>query len=358
MGKAVYKMLVLNPGSTSTKVAVYENDQPVFVRSVTHTEKDLAEFTKVADQYDYRRNLVMQMLKENGVRLSDLDAVVSRGGLFAPIQGGAYEVNEDMVWKFRNEPMADHASNIGALIAYSLKQELGIPAFIYDGITVDEMDEVNRITGLPGIERSGFCHTLNTRAAARRWAAENGRAYEDVTVIVAHLGGGITINLHTNGYIADVVSDDEGPFSPERAGGLPAVEFSKLCFSGKYTLTEVNRLLNRKGGLNAYFGTKDTREVEAMADAGDTKAALVYEAMALAIAKNIAKLAPDVAGRVDAVILTGGIAHSARITDYVKERVEFIAPVTVYPGEDEMLALANGCLRVLKGQESARIYTR
>lgn len=352
------RILVLNPGSTSTKIAVYEDSEPLFVKTVTHTREELAPYRRVADQYDFRRGVLMACLNDHGISLESLDAVVSRGGLPGPILGGAYAVNEDMVWQLKNRPYGDHASNIGALIAYAVSREMGIPAYIYDGITVDEMDEINKITGLPSMRRSGFSHTLNTRAAARRWAQEHHRAYGEITVIVAHLGGGITINLHTGGHIADVVSDDEGPFSPERTGGLPMFSLIDLCYSGQYTREEMSRLVNRKGGLNAYFGTTDSRKVEELYKKGDETARLVYDAMALGIAKNIGKLAPYVNGKVDAVILTGGIAHSSIITEQIRDRISFLAPVEVYPGEDEMQALADGCLRVLCGKETARSYRR
>ena len=352
------RILVLNPGSTSTKVALYEDKNQIFVESITHTYEELAPFAKVADQYEFRKNLVLKCLEEKNVDLKTLDAIVARGGLLGALKAGAYEVNEDMIWQLKNKPYQEHASNVGAMIAYPIAQELGIPAYIYDGVTVDEMDEINRYTGFPEFRRRGLGHNLNTRAAAIRYAKENGKSYDDITVIVAHLGGGISVNLHTKGHIADFISDDEGPYSPERSGWLPIVHLVKLCYSGKYTCPELLKRMKNQSGLKAYCGTTDSREVEKMIENGDEKAKIVYEAMALNVAKNIGKCAPYVYGKVDAIILTGGIAYSKYFTDMVKERVEWIAPVVIYPGEDEMKALAEGTLRVLNGEETARTYTR
>lgn len=350
------KLLILNPGSTSTKIAVFEDETPLFTQSIVHTPEELAPFDHVAEQYEFRKDLVVKTLKEHGVALSELTGIVSRGGLLAPIEAGAYEVNDDMVWQLKNKPQNEHASNVGAMIARALSVELGIPAFIYDGITVDELTPINKLTGLPILRRKGMGHNLNTRAAAMRYARENGKDYKDITVIVAHLGGGISVNLHHNGRIEDFINDEEGPYSPERAGGLPMFDVIKMCFDGKNTYDSMMKTVKRQGGLMAHLGTTDSRKVEEMIAAGDEHARLVYEGMALNVAKNIGKCAPGVCGRVDAILLTGGIAYSKYVTEYIRERVEFIAPVVVYPGEDEMLSLALGGLRVLRGEEKAKIY--
>lgn len=351
------RILVLNPGSTSTKVAVYEDKEPLFVKSISHSYDDLAPFACVADQYEFRKKLVLDCLKEQGIEIGTLDAVVARGGLLGPLKAGAYEINEDMVRQLRYKPAQEHASNIGAMIAFPIAQQCGIPSFIYDGVTVDEMDEINRITGFPEMRRKGLGHNLNTRAAAMRYARENGKSYDDITVIVAHLGGGISVNLHTEGHIADFISDDEGTFSPERSGWLPIFTLVKLCYSGKYTCQELLKRMKTQSGLKAYCGTTDSRAVEEMIRNGDAQAKLVYDAMALNVAKNIGKIAPYVYGKVDAIILTGGIAYSKYFTEQVSDRVSFIAPVVIYPGEDEMKSLAEGCLRVLNGEETARQYS-
>lgn len=352
------KLLILNPGSTSTKIAVFEDETPVFSESIGHRPEELEVFEHVADQYEFRKNLVIKTLKEHDVSLTELTGIVSRGGLLTPISAGAYEINDDMVWQLKNRPQNEHASNLGAMIAHSLSLEYKIPAFIYDGITVDELLPINKLTGLPVLRRKGMGHNLNTRAAAIRYAREQGKNYLDVTVIVAHLGGGISVNLHHKGKIEDFISDEEGPFSPERAGGLPLFDVIKMCFDGEHTYHSMMNLVKRQGGLRAHLGTTDSREVEKKIAAGDQNAKLVYEAMALNVSKNIAKCAPNVCGEVNAIILTGGIAYSEYFTQYIRRHVEFIAPVVVYPGEDEMLSLVLGGLRVLRGEEQAKTYVK
>ena len=301
------RLLILNPGSTSTKLAVFDGEEPLFVESITHSAEELAPFDCVADQYEFRRELVLDCLKRHSVPLDSLTAIVSRGGLLTPIEAGAYEVNDDMVWQLKNKPQNEHASNVGAMIARSISLQLGIPAYIYDGVTVDELLPINKLTGLPSMRRKGMGHNLNTRAAALRYARENGRDYKDITVIVAHLGGGISVNLHHNGKIEDFINDEEGPFSPERAGGLPMFDVIKECFSGRYDYKGMMKLVKNQGGLMAHLGTTDSRAVEQMIQSGDAHAKLVYDAMILNIAKNIAKCAPNVCGKVDAILLTGGI---------------------------------------------------
>ncbi len=352
------RILVLNPGSTSTKIAVFEGETPLFTESIRHTPEELAPFDHVAEQYSFRRDLVLDCLQRRGVAPQELQAVVSRGGLLAPIHAGAYRVNEDMVWQLRYKPQNEHPSNVGPMIAFWMNREWGIPAFIYDGITVDELTPINRLTGLPQLRRKGMGHNLNTRAAALRYAREQGRTYEDVTVIVAHLGGGISVNLHHKGRIEDFISDEEGPFSPERSGGLPMFDVIRMCYEEGLSYDGMMKRVKRQGGLMAHLGTTDCSEVERRIEAGDEHARLIYDAMALNVAKNIAKCAPVVDGKIDAILLTGGIAYSDYITDYIRRRVSFLAPVLVYPGEDEMLSLALGCLRVLRGQEEAREYVK
>ena len=352
------RLLILNPGSTSTKIAVYDGEAPLFVESITHTPQELAPFDRVADQFEFRRDLVLGCLKAQGVPLASLTAVVSRGGLLAPIEAGAYEVNDDMVWQLKNRPQNEHASNVGAVIAREISVSLHIPAYIYDGITVDELLPIHKITGLPMLRRKGMGHNLNTRAAALRYARECGKAYRDVTVIVAHLGGGISVNLHHAGRIEDFISDEEGPFSPERSGGLPMFDVIKLCYSAGNDYRSMMKQVKNKGGLMAHLGTTDVREVQRRIEHGDEHAKLILDAMALNIAKNIAKCAPGVCGKVDAILLTGGVAHSKYVTDYISEHVSFLAPVLVYPGEDEMQSLALGGLRVLRGEEEAKLFHR
>lgn len=352
------RLLILNPGSTSTKVAVYDDENPLFTESISHDPEELIKYDCVADQYDFRRELVLSCLEKHEIPVESLSAIVSRGGVLPPIEAGAYEVNDDMVWQLKYKPVNEHASNVGAMIAHAIAVPLGIPAYIYDGVTVDEMLKINRITGAPELLRKGLGHNLNTRAAALQYAKEQGKDYKDISVIVAHLGGGISLNLHHNGKMEDFISDDEGPFSPERSGGLPMFGVVKLCFNGEYTEKSIMKRFKSQSGLFAHLGTTDSREVEARIEAGDEHAKLIYDAMALNVAKNIGKLAPVVSGQLDAIILTGGIAYSQYFTDAVKARVSFIAPVVVYPGENEMKALAQGGLRVLRGQEKAKIFHR
>lgn len=352
------RLLILNPGSTSTKLAVFDGEEPLFVESITHSAEELAPFDCVADQYEFRRDLVLDCLKRHDIALESLTAIVSRGGLLTPIEAGAYEVNDDMVWQLKNKPQNEHASNVGAMIARSISLQLNIPAYIYDGVTVDELLPINKITGLPLLRRKGMGHNLNTRAAAMRYARESGKSYEDITVIVAHLGGGISVNLHHNGKVEDFINDEEGPFSPERAGGLPMFDVIKMCFSGEYDYKSMMKLVKSKGGLLAHLGTTDSREVEKMIQDGNEHAKLIYDAMILNIAKNIGKVAPGVCGKVDAILLTGGIAYSNYVTSEIEKRVSFIAPVVVYAGEDEMRSLALGGLRVLRGEEKAKTFVK
>lgn len=352
-----FNILAINPGSTSTKIAYYQDDSPVWVRSVEHDRQSLAPFKTVYDQYEMRKQLVLNVMAEQGSPLESLSAVVGRGGLLPPVKSGAYRVNPEMLETLRDRPVNEHASNLGAVIAWSIAEPLGLPSFIYDPVTVDEMEEIAHITGLKEMRRIGMGHNLNMRAAAIRFARENGKPYDQLNILVAHLGGGITLSLHSKGRIIDMISDDEGPFSPERAGGLPGFQVIKMATSGEYDYKAMMQKVQRQGGLMAYFGTADTRVVEAMIHDGDDYARLILEAMALNVAKNIGKLAVVVRGKVDGIVLTGGIARSAMITGWISERVSFIAPVTILAGENEMESLALGTLRVLRGEEQPHIFT-
>lgn len=352
------KLLIINPGSTSTKIAVYEDEKAIFVESISHDSATISKYDNIVDQYEFRKDLILETLKEKDVNLSELTGIVSRGGLLPPIEAGAYRVNEDMVWQLRNAPQNEHASNLGAIIAHSISQECGIPAFIYDGVTVDEMLPILKITGLPDMRRKGLGHNLNMRAAAMRYAKENNKSYKDCSVVVAHLGGGISVSLHTDGIVADIVNDEEGPFSPERTGGLPLFQVIDMATSGLYDKKSMMKIVKNKGGLVAYFGVNDARAVEKMIADGDEKAKLVYEAMALNIAKFIASESAVANGKVEAIILTGGMAYSKLFTGLIKERIEFIAPIIIYGGENEMESLALGGLRVLRGEERAKEFKR
>jgi butyrate kinase len=352
------RLLILNPGSTSTKLAVYEEENPLFTQTIAHSPEELARFGCVAEQYGFRRKVTIDCLSEHGVSLDTLTAVVSRGGLLPPIEAGAYAINEDMVWQLKNHPRNEHASNVGAIIAFDIAAQLGIPAYIYDGVTVEELTPINKITGLPSMLRKGMGHNLNTRAAALRYARECGRPYDALTLIVAHLGGGISVNLHHDGRIEDFISDEEGPFSPERAGGLPMFDVIRKCYEPGMTYKSMMKLVKTQGGLMAHLNTTDSRVVEQLIENGDAHAKLIYDAMIRNIAKNIGKLAPGVCGKIDAIVLTGGIAYSRYVTEKIAGYVSFIAPVVVYPGENEMQALAMGGLRVLRGEETVKVFHR
>lgn len=349
------KILVINPGSTSTKIAVYENETPKWVESIDHSLDELKKYERVYDQLEMRYELIKQLVASHGDDLSTFSAVASRGGNMPSVTAGAYKITDYMVDCLKYRPIDEHAANVGAGIALELANELGINAYIYDALTVDEMLPVNKITGLKGIRRPARGHNLNTRAAALKLCKDNEYDYSQKNIVVAHLGGGITINLHSGGKIIDIIMDEEGPFSPERAGGMPVYAIVKMAFSGEYDQNTLMRQLQRKGGMLSYFKTADMRDVEKMIDNGNKEAELIYRAMALSVAKNIAKITPGVQGKIDHIVLTGGLARSKRFTDEIKKGIDFIAPVTLIPGENEMQSLAEGVLRVLRGEEKAKI---
>lgn len=350
------QILVINPGSTSTKIALYDEQGQLWDQNIGHSLEELSHYDTILDQLPMRTALVRDCLTRKGSSPAQLKAIVSRGGPFARVHSGAYVINEAMLEKIRTDPVDQHASNLGAGIAWAIAREEDIPAYIYDAVTVDEMLPVTRITGLQEMDRHGQGHNLNMRAAALAVCKKRQIPYDSSNILVAHLGGGITLSLHENGRIVDMISDDEGPFAPERAGGLPCFQLIELCYSGKYTKKEMFKHIQRAGGLISHFGTPDSRQIEARIDAGDQQARLVYEAMALAVAKNLAKLSVVVSGQIDCIVLTGGIAYSKYFTDLIRERVEFLAPVEIIPGENEMQALYGGVMRVLRGEEAARVY--
>ncbi|MDR1541664.1 MAG: butyrate kinase [Clostridiales bacterium] len=352
------RLLIINPGSTSTKIAVFEGESPLFTEIIEHDQAELDLFRTIYDQYEYRKRIILESMETHGVEPAALAAVVSRGGLLPPVQSGAYIVNRDMLWQLRHNPENDHASNLGALIAKSIADELSISAYVYDPVTVDEMLPIAKICGLPEFRRKSMIHALNMRASAIRYAAEKGVPYPELTLIVAHLGGGITLSLHCGGKMIDVASDEEGPFSPERAGGLPTFQTLKLAAESGKDFSQLYNYVKKKGGLAGHLGLNDGRQAEKRILQGDAKAELIYKAMAYNISKFIGGLATAACGKVDAVILTGGLAHSDMLCGWIRERVEFIAPVSVHPGENEMQSLANGVLRVLRGEEGAHSFTK
>lgn len=352
------RLLIINPGSTSTKIAIFDNEKPVLEQTLRHSNEELAPYASIIDQFEFRKNVILNTLNEKGINITKLNAVVGRGGLVKPVEGGTYRVNERMLEDLRIGVMGQHASNLGGIIANEIASQLNIPAFIVDPVVVDEMEDIARLSGMPEISRVCIFHPLNQKAVARRAAKDMGSKYEDMNFVIAHMGGGISVGAHRKGRVVDVNNalDGEGPFSPERTGGLPVHELIKLCYSGKYTYAELRRKIAGEGGLVAYLGTNDGREVERRINNGDKKAELVYEAMAYQIAKEIGSCAAVLEGKVDAILLTGGLAYDKKLVDWIKERVQFISEVRVYPGEDEMIALAEGGLRVLRGEEKEKEY--
>jgi len=353
----VFQILAINPGSTSTKVAWFKDEEKVWQESISHDPEEIASFQSVASQYEYRLTTVLNVIEEKGSGLEELSAVVGRGGILDPIPGGTYKVDDLMLEHLRRGKPWEHASNLGGILAHSIASARGIPAFIVDPVAVDELDDISRITGLPELPKRSLAHALNVKATVRKAAKDLGKKWDELDVIVAHLGGGITVCAHTGGRMVDLNNANEfGPFSPERAGGVPAGDLVRLCFSGEHTMQEIRRKLVGNGGLMGYLGTSDVREVKKRIADGDQKALLVYRAMALQVAKEIASYAATLKGKVDAILVTGGVAHDSDFVALVQERVQWIAPVLRYPGEDEMRALAEGALRVLRGEEEPRIY--
>lgn len=353
-----FLILAINPGSTSTKIAVYKNEQPLMEKVLRHPIKEISAFEKISDQFEFRKKFIEEAIVEAGIQVSDLDAVVGRGGLLRPIPGGTYSINEAMVEDLRAGVSGQHAANLGGIIAKQIAQEAGCPSYIVDPGVVDELEEIARISGVPQMPRRSIFHALNQKAIARRAAQEMGKRYDEINLIVAHMGGGVSVGAHRRGRIIDVNNalDGEGAFSPERAGGVPVGDLIKVCFSGKYTMEEVQKMLKGNGGIVAYLGETSALEVEKRIDAGDEEAKLIYEAMAYQVAKEIGAYATVLKGEVDLIALTGGIAYSERMTSWITERVGFIAPVKIYGGEDELSALVLGALRVLRGEELPQEY--
>ncbi|MGB4438791.1 MAG: butyrate kinase [Sedimentibacter sp.] len=353
------KQLIINPGSTSTKIAVFEDETSVFEKTLRHSNEELGVYNKVVDQFEFRKQLILEALKENNIDVNSLNAVVGRGGLLKPIEGGTYAVNDKLAEDLKCNIKGEHASNLGGLIARSIAEKIKVPSYIVDPVVVDEIEEVARISGHPAFERICIWHALNQKAVARRAAKEKfGKNYDEMNFVVVHLGGGISVGAHKKGKVIDVNNalNGEGPFSPERSGSLPTEELVKLCFSGKYTEAEVKKMLVGKGGISAYLGTNNAKEVSERAEAGDEKAKLIYSAMAYQVAKAIGEYAVVLDGEIDAILITGGIAYDKNFVEMIEKKVKFIADVITYPGEDELLALAQGGLRVLNKVESSKEY--
>ncbi len=351
-------ILAVNPGSTTTKISIFEEDREQFSETISHKIEELSRFNRASDQDLYRMEIIVSLLRQKRVALDQIRAVVGRGGLLRPIEGGTYAVNEQMVADLKRGIQGDHPSNCGGLIAYAIGKALGCDAFIVDPVVVDELAPLARISGMPLIRRKSIFHALNQKAIAREIGLKLGLAYTDLNLIIAHLGGGITVGAHMQGRVVDVNNglDGDGPFSPERSGSVPVGDLVKTSFSGEYTLQEMHKLIKGHGGMVAYLGSHDLRVVEARIEKGDEEAALIYEAMAYQVAKEIGAQATVLSGKVDAIGITGGLAKSRKFCGLVQSRVEFIAPVYIFPGEQEMRALVLGALRVLRGEEPVRIY--
>jgi butyrate kinase len=355
------KILAINPGSTSTKLGLYQDESPQCTKTIRHSELEMAQFRghPIVDQQQFRCAQIESTLTESGVKIHELHAVVGRGGLLPPLASGTYLVNDAMLDELRLAKRGEHASNLGAFLAHDLAQKAGVPAYVVDPVCVDEWPPHVRLSGSALLERQCLSHALNCKAVAKRYARERGKPYESLRLLVAHLGSGISVSAHINGRMSDVTnSREEGAFSTERAGGVPAMQLVELCFSGKHTRKQLEEQLFREGGLYSYLGTKDLQEVEQRIASGEEKARTVYEAMIHQIAKEIGAMATVLSGRVDAILLTGGMAHSQQLVSAIRERVGWIAPMVVYPGEDELQALVEGALRVLRHEEPAREFER
>ena len=352
------KSLIINPGSTSTKIGVFEDETLLFEETLRHSTEEIAQYDSIFAQKDFRKNIIIDLLKEKNFDIASLDMVVGRGGMLKPIPGGTYEVTDAIVEDLKVGVSGQHASNLGGILAKEIGDQIGKPAYIVDPVVVDELCDVARVSGVPELPRTSIFHALNQKAVAKRYAKEVGKPYEELRLIVVHMGGGVSVGAHEGGKVVDVFNalDGDGAFSPERAGSVPSGALIKMCFSGEYTQAEVYKKIVGNGGFNALLGTNDMRNVNKMVDEGNKDAKLYRDAFIFQVAKDIGSMGAVLKGKVDQIILTGGIAYNAVVTDALKEHCEFIAPVTVYPGEDELLALVQGGMRVLNGEEKAQQY--
>ncbi|MGG4417882.1 butyrate kinase [Bacillus subtilis] len=352
------RILTINPGSTSTKIGVFHNERSIFEKTLRHNIEELQRFDRIIDQYEFRKNHILETLHEQGINISKFDAVCARGGLLRPIEGGTYVVNDDMIEDLKSGYAGQHASNLGGIIAREIADGLNIPSYIVDPVVVDEMSVLAKVSGMPEIERKSIFHALNQKAVARKAAASLGKRYENMKMIITHMGGGITIGVHDRGRVVDVNNGlhGEGPFSPERAGTVPAGDLVDLCFSGEYTKEEIMKKLVGTGGLLGYLGTNDAVKVEQLIQGGDEKARFIYDAMAYQVAKEIGAASAALKGEVEAIVLTGGLAYGKSFVSAIRSYIDWISDVLVYPGENELQSLAQGALRVLQGEEQSKQY--
>jgi butyrate kinase len=352
-----FRILAINPGSTSTKVALFANDKVVFEETINHFPFELQRFEKIWDQYEFRKSHVLDLMERNNIKNDSLDAVVARGGLFKPLEGGTYRVDQSMIQDARMAKYGEHASNLGCILAFGIAWVVNVPAFVVDPPSVDEMDVLARYSGMPEIPRTSIVHALNIHATARLAAKKIRIPFKKTKFVVAHLGGGTSITAVKEGRIVDCSHGlSGGPFTPQRTGSLPVVELVNLCYSGKYSLDEMKERLVGKGGLVAYLGTHNAEEIERRIRKGDSRAKEVYHAMAYQIAKEIGAMVAVLSFDLDGVVLTGGLARSEMLTGWIKKYIRKLARVCVFPGEDELGALAMGALRVLRGEEEAKDY--
>ncbi len=351
------KSLIINPGSTSTKIGVFEDEKLLFDETLRHTTEEIAQFDRIVSQKNFRKEVILNFLKENNVDINSFDVIVGRGGLLKPIPSGTYAVTDKLVEDLKNAVGGEHASNLGGILAREIADEIGVPSYIVDPVVVDELGDLARLSGVPELPRVSIFHALNQKAVAKRYAKEVGKRYELLNLIVVHMGGGVSVGAHTGGKVVDVFNalSGDGAFSPERAGAVPPGALVDLCFSGKYSVKEIKKMLIGNGGFNAYLNTNDAREVYKQS-LTDEFAKTVLDTFIYQVSKDIGAQAAVLSGNVDQIILTGGIAYGEYVVEEIKKRVSFIAPVTVYPGEDELLALAEGALRVMRGDEEVKEY--
>ncbi len=352
------KSLIINPGSTSTKIGVFEDETLLFEETLRHSTEEIAQYASIVDQKDFRKQIILDLLEKKDFDIKSLQVIVGRGGMLKPIPGGTYSVSDALLEDLKIGKQGQHASNLGGILAREIGDSIGVPSYIVDPVVVDELMPISRYSGVPELPRTSVFHALNQKAVAKRYAKEQGKPYDSFNLIVVHMGGGVSVGAHEKGRVIDVFNalDGDGAFSPERAGAVPTGALIKMCFSGQYSEKEVYKKAVGNGGFNAYVGTNDMRDVEKMVNDGDTKAAEVREAFIMQVAKDIGSMACVLKGKVDQIIVTGGIAYDKVVVAGLKERAEFIAPFTVYPGEDELLALTQGALRVMNGEEKAMEY--
>lgn len=357
MKKEVYRLLTINPGSTSTKISFFENDAEIRKEELPIEAGEIKDCLLMIDQLEPRMRSIRGFIERSGIDMRQLDMIVARGGSINGVKSGAYMIDEHIDTVLRYAPRSQHVSSLAGIIAYQLSGEYGVPAMFYDGVSADDADEIMHYTGLPECRRFVTSHCLNSKMVAREAAGKLGKRYEDCDIITAHLGGGITMAFHHGGRMIDTLLDDAGPMSPQRAGRIPVTDVINLCYSGRYTKAEMANKMRGKGGLVAYFGVNDVRAVLKMAEGGDQQAKEILWYMCYQIAKGIGELAVCRSGKLDCIILTGGMAYAVELMDQIKERVQFLAPVLVIPGEREMQAMARGGLRVLRGEEAPKEYT-